>query len=47
MLRELSSKNVLNLGYSGNGPLLQYATIKEYLPKNTKNLLWFYYEQMI
>ena len=45
VLRELSSKNVLNLGYSGNGPLLQYATIKEYLPKNTKNLLWFYYEQ--
>ena len=34
----------LNLGYSGNGPLTEYATIKEYLPRNIKTLIWIYYE---
>ena len=43
-LRNQSGKSVLNLGYSGNGPLLQYATLKEYYPINVKNILWFYYE---
>ena len=34
----------LNLGYSGNGPLIEYATIREYLPSNIKTLVWIYYE---
>ena len=34
----------MNLGYGGNGPLLQYAGLREYLSKNVKNVLWFYYE---
>ena len=39
-------KNILNLGYSGNGPLLSYAILKEYFnkDKNTKYVFWLYYE---
>ena len=39
-------KNILNLGYSGNGPLLSYATLKEYFNKNKniKYVFWLYYE---
>jgi hypothetical protein len=39
-------KNILNLGYGGNGPLLSYATLREYLNKNknTKYVFWLYYE---
>ena len=36
--------NVLNLGYSRNGPLLQLASLKEFMPDNVKNVLWFFYE---
>ena len=44
----LKDKNfsAINLGYAGNGPLLKYATLKEYFPKNTKNVLWFFYEMI-
>jgi len=35
---------VLNLGQSSTGPLIQYATLREYLPPNIKNVLWLYYE---
>ena len=36
---------VINLGYSGHGPIMQYATIKEYSKGlNPKNVLWLYYE---
>ena len=36
---------VLNLGYAGHGPIMQYATIKEYSKDlNPKNVLWLYYE---
>ncbi len=36
----------LNLGYAGTGPLIQYATLKEYLPLiKTKNIIWIYYEE--
>ena len=39
-----SKKKVLNLGYTGNGPLLTYATGKEYLNnKKIKKLIYFYY----
>ena len=41
-LRTLSKKNVLNIGYGGNGPLIEYAALKEYLPKKVKNVIWLY-----
>ena len=44
VLRNISKKNVLNISYGGSGPLLQFATLKEYIPSNTKNIIWFYYE---
>lgn len=44
VLRNLSNKSVLNLGYSGNGPLTEYATLREYLRPNIKKILWIYYE---
>ncbi len=43
-LRSLSNKSVLNLGYAGNGPLIQYATLREYLNPNVKKVLFFYFE---
>ena len=44
VLRALSNKKVLNLGLRGNGPLREYATLKEYLPNNTKKIIWMYFE---
>ena len=44
VLRILSDKPVLNLGQSGNGPLIEYATLREYLNKDVKKVLWIYYE---
>ena len=44
LLRNLSKKSVLNLGYAGNGPLIEYATLKEYIKPNVKKIIWFYYE---
>jgi lysophospholipase L1-like esterase len=44
VLRNLSNKSVLNLGMSGTGPLIEYATLREYLNKNAKKILWIYYE---
>ena len=46
VLRKLSGNSVLNLGYRGNGPLMEYATLKEYYPENKKvqNILWLYFE---
>lgn len=44
ILRSLSNKAALNLGYKSNGPLSTYATMKEYMPKNTKYVLWLYFE---
>jgi hypothetical protein len=36
---------VLSLGYGNNGPLIKYATLREYMPlTNTKKVLWFYTE---
>ena len=29
---------------SGNGPLIEYATLREYLNTNVKKVLWIYYE---
>jgi hypothetical protein len=40
-----NKKGVLSLGYSGNGPLIEYATLREYFPfTNAKRVLWMYYE---
>ena len=44
VLRSLSKKNVLNLGISGNGPLTEYATLREYKRTNVKNIIWIYFE---
>ncbi len=44
VLRELSNKSVLNIGYSNNGPLIEYAGLKEYIIPNIKNIIWVYYE---
>ena len=43
-LRHFSKKSVLNLGYSGTGPLIQLGTMREYLPKKSKNVIWLFYE---
>ena len=44
VLRNLSNKSVLNLGMGGNGPLIEYATLREYLKTNVKKVLYIYYE---
>ena len=44
VLRNLSDKSVLNLGIEGNGPLIEYATLREYLNTKVKKVLWIYYE---
>jgi hypothetical protein len=41
-LRILSSNSVLSLGYSGNGPLIEYAGLREYAPKNVKKIIWLF-----
>ena len=44
VLRKISGQPVINLGFNGNGPLTAYASLREYMPKNVKNILWFFYE---
>jgi len=44
ILRKKLNKNLLNISYGGNGPLLQLASLIEYMPKKVKNIIWFYYE---
>ena len=44
VLRTLSNKSVLNLGQNGNGPIIEYATLREYLNTNIKKVLWVYGE---
>ena len=46
VIRKINNKNtVLSLGLLGNGPLAEYATLREYLPIiKTKKVIWFYYE---
>jgi len=40
-----NKNGVLNLGQTGDGPLRQYATLREYLPlKKVKRVIWFYSE---
>ena len=43
--KNIKSGGVLNLGQGGNGPLIEYATLREYLPlTKTERVLWIYYE---
>lgn len=45
ILAKLSGKVVLNLGYTGNGPLTEYAALSEYINLvKPKKILWFFYE---
>ena len=44
-LRNQTKKTSINLGYVGNGPLVQLATLKEYIPDDVENIVWFYYEE--
>ena len=44
VLRSLSNKSVLNLGYASNGPLIEYSVLREYLNVKVKNVLWIFYE---
>jgi len=44
VLRTLSGKSTLNLGYGGNGPLIEYAVLREYSNSNIKKILWIYGE---
>ena len=45
-LRTLSGESVLNLGMAGNGPLIELASLKEYVSDiNVKNILWVYFER--
>lgn len=44
VIRNITQKNVINLGYRGNGPLIEYATMREYLYNKVRNIIWIYYE---
>ena len=44
VLRVLSEKSALNLAYGGNGPLIKYAVLREYLNKNVKKVFWVHFE---
>ena len=41
-LRFLSKKNAITIGYSGNGPLREYGSLKEYYSKNVKKIIWLF-----
>lgn len=44
ILRILSNKAVLNLGYGGNGPLLKLASLREYLKVKVNKIVWIHTE---
>ena len=46
LLRKMNkTSGVITLGYMANGPLIEYATLREYIPvTKPKNVIWFYYE---
>ncbi len=47
VLRTLTGKTVLNLGQGGAGTLVEYAILREYIPKNVKNIILLFYENDI
>jgi hypothetical protein len=45
-IRALSNESVINLGRSGNGPLMELAELKEYAEViKPKKVIWLYYEE--
>ena len=44
VLRNLSGKAALTLGYPSNGPLIEFAVLREYFDSRVKNVLWIYYD---
>ena len=44
-ISHLKNLNVLNLGYGGNGPLIELATFKEFKPKKFSKVIWFFTER--
>ena len=45
-IRLLTKRSAINLGMAGNGPLIELASLKEYiLEKRPKIVLWFYFER--
>ena len=45
-LRTLTAKSTLTLGMAGNGPLIELASLKEYVSDiSVKNIFWLYYER--
>ena len=45
VLRDVSNKGAINLGYEHHrGPLMQYASLREYLNPNVKKVIWVYFE---
>ena len=45
-IRLLTKQGAISLGMSGNGPLIELASLKEYsLEKRPKIVLWFYFER--
>ena len=46
VIRSITNDSVINLGRSGNGPLLELAALKEYGQiKDSEKVLWIYYEE--
>ena len=43
-LRNNYKLNVINLGYSSNGPLIEYATLREYYSPNIEKVVWVFFE---
>ncbi len=44
-IRFYKNTSALNLGHGGNGPLIEYATLREYINLiNPKYIIWMYYE---
>lgn len=44
--KKYGNKKVINISYGGNGPLIEYAALREYLPYlSPKKILWFYSER--
>ena len=43
-LRTNYKLNVINLGYSSNGPLIEYATLREYYLTNIEKVVWVFFE---
>ena len=48
ILKKLSGKNIINIGYGGNGPLTEYAALREYSSiRKVKNVIWLFFSNDI